>query len=115
MDARGVAAIRTLDPAGFRSYLDASNNTICGRHAISVVLEAVRASRLPFVSRFLRYCQSSRPLSNDDNAVSYAAVSLSSISLTGVNNTRTGDGQWVGAPAKRRRRCVATKTRFTAV
>ncbi len=35
---QGMATIESLDPAAFAAYLKATQNTICGRHPIAVLL-----------------------------------------------------------------------------
>mmetsp|Transcript_101251 Transcript_101251/g.294851 ORF Transcript_101251/g.294851 Transcript_101251/m.294851 type:complete len:182 (-) Transcript_101251:48-593(-) len=60
LDRAGMALIAGRDAAGFREYLLREANTICGRHAILVLLEAMRACRgPPHAVDFLRYAQSS--------------------------------------------------------
>lgn len=71
--------IETLDPAAFTEYLRRFNNTICGRHPIGVMLNAVRTLqsrgyRMNF--KFLKYAQSSQCLNTADSSVSYASGSL---------------------------------------
>ncbi|OMH82801.1 Protein MEMO1 [Zancudomyces culisetae] len=84
LDYEAIAAIKSLDPAQFASYLDTTENTICGRHPIMVLLEAVaytstRKKSLPstkdssFRVDFVDYSQSSKCLSVKDSSVSYAA------------------------------------------
>ncbi|EDV29191.1 uncharacterized protein TRIADDRAFT_37128 [Trichoplax adhaerens] len=77
LDRKGMDLIEQLDPAGFREYLDKYQNTICGRHPIGVLLQAIDAVRKKQRSnmkmRFLNYAQSSQCLSANDSSVSYAA------------------------------------------
>lgn len=76
---QGMEIIETLDPAAFTEYLRRFNNTICGRHPIGVMLNAVRTLqsrgyRMNF--KFLKYAQSSQCLNTADSSVSYASGSL---------------------------------------
>lgn len=80
MDRDGMNIIETLDPLAFNDYLKRTNNTICGRHPICVMLQAaeyfrqVNNHRADF--RFLYYSQSNKCRTNRDSSVSYAAGSL---------------------------------------
>jgi predicted class III extradiol MEMO1 family dioxygenase len=85
-----MALIEAQDAAGFEAYLRATQNTICGRHPICVLLHALAcgaaaaggggsgegsseaASR--FRVAFTHYAQSSRAASEADSSVSYAAA-----------------------------------------
>ena len=85
LDRMGMDVIEALQPAAFTSYLKKFGNTICGRHPIAVLLNAVAAlsesALLPTGSSaslsFLQYAQSSRCRHADDSSVSYASASLS--------------------------------------
>lgn len=75
MDRKGMDLIQLKDPGAFASYLKETKNTICGRHAIAVWLNAVAEpadSKLEV--RFVRYAQSSAVTSRRDSSVSYAAA-----------------------------------------
>ncbi|XP_048480136.1 protein MEMO1-like isoform X1 [Plutella xylostella] len=81
LDKQGMNIIETLDPRAFSSYLDKYNNTICGRHPIAVLLQAVEKLRTqqnaPKMSmKFLKYAQSSQCETMQDSSVSYASASL---------------------------------------
>lgn len=39
---RGMKLIENQDAEGFRNYLDETNNTICGRNPISILLESLK-------------------------------------------------------------------------
>ena len=72
--------IETLSPADFTEYLRKYNNTICGRHPIGVMLNAVRALQRQgynnMTFKFLQYAQSSQCKDMNDSSVSYASGSL---------------------------------------
>eukprot|EP01135_Chromosphaera_perkinsii_P010431 Nk52_evm1s2127 gene=Nk52_evmTU1s2127 len=85
MDRMGMKFIENLDPSGFYDYLKECGNTICGRHPIAVLLNAIdeirKSSELgsSFKSpqvKFLSYSQSSQVVSPSDSSVSYAAAAL---------------------------------------
>lgn len=81
LDEIGMNLIESLDPQAFSKYLQKYRNTICGRHPISVLLNAIHQLRtngeLPNSSmRFLKYAQSSQCLRMRDSSVSYAAASF---------------------------------------
>lgn len=79
LDKDGMNLIESLNPAAFTEYLKKYQNTICGRHPISVLLQAVnslqqRNYRMSF--KFLKYDQSSQVKTMTDSSVSYASGSL---------------------------------------
>ena len=76
-----MAIIETLDPKAFHSYLKEYQNTICGRHPIAVLLNAVaalqkRGQNSSMQLKFMKYSQSSQCLKMSDSSVSYAAASF---------------------------------------
>eukprot|EP01103_Thecamoeba_quadrilineata_P017493 TRINITY_DN6233_c0_g1_i1.p1 TRINITY_DN6233_c0_g1~~TRINITY_DN6233_c0_g1_i1.p1 ORF type:complete len:297 (+),score=43.52 TRINITY_DN6233_c0_g1_i1:14-904(+) len=73
LDRDGMKAITTLSADNFRSYLKETQNTICGRVPILVLLQAVEASKTKFALDFVKYAQSSAVVSPKDSSVSYAA------------------------------------------
>ena len=77
LDRMGMACIERQDAAAFTAYLQATKNTICGRHPIGVLLHAMRFTRSKFVTSFTRYAQSG-PISNAqrDTSVSYASATV---------------------------------------
>ena len=73
-------AIETLDPAAFESYLKKTQNTICGRRPILLLLCAIER-HLEVVGgggtlSFLDYSQSSQCVKRSDSSVSYGSASL---------------------------------------
>ncbi|KAJ1910611.1 hypothetical protein IWQ60_010561 [Tieghemiomyces parasiticus] len=81
LDREGMRAVETLDPSRFYKYLEATDNTICGRHPILVLMHAIR--NLPQSGnggrpqlRFVYYAQSSQVRSIHDSSVSYASAYL---------------------------------------
>eukprot|EP00928_Gymnodinium_smaydae_P028672 TRINITY_DN21814_c0_g1_i1.p1 TRINITY_DN21814_c0_g1~~TRINITY_DN21814_c0_g1_i1.p1 ORF type:complete len:361 (+),score=81.62 TRINITY_DN21814_c0_g1_i1:58-1140(+) len=76
LDMRGIELIRDQDLHGFRHYLDQEGNTICGRHAITLLLALLALRPGRFSVDFLRYSQSRLLGVNpgpSDSSVSYAA------------------------------------------
>jgi len=59
LDREGMAYIEKQDAGAFRQYLQRDGNTICGRHPILLLLEAMAASRSPLVVDWVKYAQSS--------------------------------------------------------
>lgn len=78
MDREGMAAIASRDPARFREYISRTRNTICGRHAFSILLELLPLVDDAFRLDWSDYTQSSRVTEMDDSSVSYAAGVLAS-------------------------------------
>ncbi|KAJ2547822.1 hypothetical protein EV175_005064 [Coemansia sp. RSA 1933] len=90
LDWAGMREIARLDHRAFAQYLEETNNTICGRHPISVLLAAVNAlySREQLDDaltgtaadgprlRFVKYDHSSKVHSSRDSSVSYASAYL---------------------------------------
>lgn len=77
LDHKGMDIIETLKPTAFVEYLKTFSNTICGRHPISVLLQAANHLRTQKLSlKFLKYAQSSKCYNLGDSSVSYASASL---------------------------------------
>lgn len=71
--------IESLNPKAFTDYLKSYGNTICGRHPIGVLLQAVYVlmeSGYNPSFKFLKYAQSSQCTKSSDSSVSYASGSL---------------------------------------
>ena len=75
MDHQGMDLIAMQKPGAFAEYLQRTKNTICGRHAISVWLQAIAAiPEKSLTVDFVKYVQSGALTSMDDSSVSYAAA-----------------------------------------
>jgi AmmeMemoRadiSam system protein B len=82
LDRRGMSLIESGDPRAFASYLSEYNNTICGRHPISVLMHALEhtagggdtGAAAAFETRFTHYEQSTRVTDESDSSVSYASA-----------------------------------------
>ncbi|GAB1301322.1 Mediator of ErbB2-driven cell motility 1 [Apodemus speciosus] len=79
LDKMGMSIIEQLDPVSFSNYLKKYHNTICGRHPIGVLLNAItelQKNGMNMSFSFLNYAQSSQCRSWQDSSVSYAAGAL---------------------------------------
>lgn len=76
LDKQGMDHIEDIDPQAFGDYLKATQNTICGRHPIGVLLQMLTQQKLrgKFRCRFTRYEQSSSVKSMRESSVSYASA-----------------------------------------
>lgn len=74
LDKMGMDIIETGDPDAFKQYLLETDNTICGRHPISVFLHMLTNSTTVIKIQFVRYEQSSQCKSMRDSSVSYASA-----------------------------------------
>lgn len=59
MDREGMKIIESLDPLAFNDYLKRTNNTICGRHPICVMLQVSAKSHFSIVIITLRFAAKS--------------------------------------------------------
>jgi len=74
LDRMGMEIVETGDPDAFKRYLQEFDNTICGRHPISVFLHMLKHCSAKIKISFLRYEQSSQCKSMRDSSVSYASA-----------------------------------------
>lgn len=77
LDHEGMKHIELEDPGAFAKYLKQTRNTICGRHAIAVWLNAVHANNPTqevLEISFVKYDQSSQVRSMRESSVSYASA-----------------------------------------
>ncbi|QHO32438.1 hypothetical protein DS421_8g249850 [Arachis hypogaea] len=79
LDKMGMDIIETGDPDAFKKYLLEFDNTICGRHPISVFLHMLRNCSTSITIKFLRYEQSSQCKSTRDSSVSYASAAATKV------------------------------------
>ena len=92
MDHQGMDLIAMQKPGAFAEYLKKTKNTICGRHAIAVWLQAVVSQAsggngqqqetdggdTQLTVKFVKYAQSSAVDSMHDSSVSYASAVVTS-------------------------------------
>lgn len=71
--------IESLNPDAFTEYLRKYQNTVCGRHPISVFMQSIAAlgrQNYQLSFKFLKYAQSNQVTAENDSSVSYASGSL---------------------------------------
>ncbi|KAJ3275560.1 hypothetical protein HK104_003868 [Borealophlyctis nickersoniae] len=92
LDREAMGIIEKMDPPLFTAYLKRTKNTICGRHPIGVLLNAIvevlaKAKKGGWGEgnvkgqkaelKFVHYAQSSKVVSERDSSVSYASAYFS--------------------------------------
>lgn len=85
LDRKGMQQIELQRPGAFADYLKTYKNTICGRHPISVWLNALQNQSTQSSVRFVEYAQSNKARTADDFSVSYASA------VCRVRRTFSGD------------------------
>ncbi|CAN8066223.1 unnamed protein product [Agarophyton chilense] len=84
LDREGMRCIESGDHASFCAYQRQTDNTVCGRHPIGVLMSALAYctshSHRVFTTNFVRYKQSSRCMSMSDSSVSYASAVIRTMS-----------------------------------
>jgi len=77
LDKQGMEAIESQNLDKWYTYLKKFKNTICGRHPIGVLLQALNHNKTKYSIKFVFYAQSNQCTSTSDSSVSYAvAVTL---------------------------------------
>jgi AmmeMemoRadiSam system protein B len=76
LDREGMRCIETQQPQLFHQYRKQYKNTICGRHPIAILLQALQEWQGKYELKFVRYAQSSKCKTQSDSSVSYAAAVL---------------------------------------
>ncbi|EEB17264.1 conserved hypothetical protein [Pediculus humanus corporis] len=82
LDKMGMDIIEKLNPTEFTDYLKKYGNTICGRHPIGVLLQAIAYLKNSsnfgnkINLKFLKYVQSSQCCRMSDSSVSYASAAV---------------------------------------
>jgi hypothetical protein len=74
LDHEGMRIIESQNASAFYDYRKKYKNTICGRHPIAVLLEAMARCETRFDLSFVRYAQSSKCKTDKDSSVSYASA-----------------------------------------
>ena len=90
LDKRGAALIEQQSADAFASYIEETDNTICGHNCIEIFLRTLALSGLQTSTTMLRYGQSSRVESMADSSVSYCALKTA-LRAWLVCCTNTGD------------------------
>ncbi|CAF1097616.1 unnamed protein product [Adineta steineri] len=84
LDHKGMELIEKMSLPDFHNYLRSTDNTICGRYPISLLLatidqakKVIPPNQLPkFHMQFVKYAQSSQVKKSNDSSVSYASAVL---------------------------------------
>lgn len=77
LDRRGMEAVEKACRAPFAEYIAETQNTVCGRFPIGVLLSTVEAAaQRTFDIKFVHYEQSSKCKTTRDSSVSYASAHL---------------------------------------
>lgn len=77
MDKKGLAALNRIDPIrGFDDYCKTTENTICGREAILLLLEILNQIQIKGRWKLIDYAQSNLLSSSKDCSVSYLAAAF---------------------------------------
>lgn len=118
LDKAGMALLEARDAAGFRAYLSATGNTICGRNPILLLLAVMEAAEAGTSStgssgsgssrsgglrsqlQFVRYAQSAKVMrAATDSSVSYASalVTLQGSAAPAKDATTSGGSSAGGA------------------
>ncbi|GFE54738.1 cell motility mediator, putative [Babesia ovis] len=74
LDLDGVKHILKHDLEAFLKYLKETKNTICGRHAIEILLKLISLAGIKIHSKMLSYTQSGKCANLQDSSVSYCAI-----------------------------------------
>ena len=74
LDRRGMALIEKNDPEGFHAYFEETENTICGRHPIAIMINAIKEAGWKHETKFVHYSQSDKVKQASEFSVSYAAA-----------------------------------------
>lgn len=74
LDREAMKIIETGDSEAFEEYLERTDNTICGRTGIKMLLSMFEKTKLSPSIKFLKYGQSNRVTSENDGSVSYATA-----------------------------------------
>ena len=77
LDRRAVSLLERVDAEGFRSYLEETRATICGRHGLAVLLELLpRIAPRARPTLLAHYLSADLPAAQDDASVSYVAMAF---------------------------------------
>ena len=74
LDGEGIQIIENQNRKLFDDYLRRTNNTICGKYAISLLLAILEKSSFTYRTKFVKYTQSCAVIDRNDSSVSYASA-----------------------------------------
>lgn len=92
LDHEGMRIIETQNASTFHEYRKTYKNTICGRHPIAILLEALSHCQTKFSLNFVKYAQSNQCKTEKDSSVSYAAAVIRVAERTGAKRGHNGNG-----------------------
>ena len=73
LDRAGMKLIEEQNLEKFNQYLESTENTICGKNPIKLLLSLIETSQIQFRTSFIDYAQSGEIKNKNDSSVSYAA------------------------------------------
>lgn len=73
LDFEGIETLEELSFSNFQAYLERTDNTICGRHPIAILLAALEKKQ-NVIMKCVEYAQSSPCINFSDSSVSYASL-----------------------------------------
>jgi len=76
LDRMGAERIAAVDLDGFKTYLENTDNTICGRDSICALLAMVQESKKTVTGKILFYDQSSHCANTRQSSVSYCGIAI---------------------------------------
>lgn len=76
LDKEGINYINNIDLDGFVSYIETTDNTICGQYPIMALLGTIKASKVKAKGELLNYSQSSKVKTKNQSSVSYASIAI---------------------------------------
>jgi len=79
LDKRAMSLIENIDVEGLTAYFEETENTICGRHPIAIILNVMKATGDKYETKFRHYSQSNQVKHPSEFSVSYAAAYSSRI------------------------------------
>jgi len=74
LDREAMKIIESGDSEAFEDYLERTDNTICGRTGIKLLISMFEKTKMSPYIQFLKYGQSNRVTSKNDGSVSYATA-----------------------------------------
>ncbi len=79
LDKRAMSMIEQNNIPGFYAYLEETENTICGRHPITILMHTIATAGEKLRTRFVEYKQSTSVKHPSESSVSYAAAVVSRV------------------------------------
>jgi AmmeMemoRadiSam system protein B len=76
MDLEATSILQQVDVNGFSDYLSKTQNTICGKFPIFILLKALSMTQHQWKPQLLHYQQSSQVRDMNDSSVSYVSMAF---------------------------------------